>query len=611
MENKQAPLAQTAGGSKTSAAALERGKKRVSLLSLSIMALAVGVVTGFGAIVFRFMVGVIHNFAFHGELSAVYDANVFGPPSEWGPALILVPIIGGLIVVFLVKKFAPEARGHGVPEVIDAVYFRQGAIRPVVAVVKSLASALSIGTGASVGREGPIIQIGAALGSSLAQWTKLPAGQRIVLLSAGAGAGIAATFNTPLGAVIFAVELMMPEISVRTFLPVVVATGTATYVGRLFFGLQPAFVVPIAHAPELAPLHIFGFIGYAILGIACGLAAWSFIRGVHSAEELFERLPFNDYVKAILGMGTVGVMLYLFQSQAGHMFIAGTSYATIQAVLQGTMNALPLLALLFLAKLAATSISLGAGASGGVFAPSLFLGTALGGLFGGIAAIVLPEAGMNAAEGAMVGMASVNAASTGAALTAIVMVFEMTRDYNIIVPMIIAVAIAVGIRRMLIDENIYSIKLLSRGHHIPKDRHSNMFMVHPAKDVMHDISYVLDADKTLAEALPADFGEKRGPVLVAHDGHVLGVIENIDALLHRKITAPDSLVRSYTNRKFVLARSGNILDDVLRRMARREHTTALVVAKRSGVPRVEDVLGVISQHGVGDSLLAELRSISS
>ena len=150
--------------------------------------------------------------------------------------VILVPVIGGIGVTFIVSNFAPEAKGHGVPEVMDAIYYKGGVIRPVVAVVKSLASAIAIGTGAAVGREGPIIQIGSALGSTLGQIMRMPAGQRITLVAAGAGAGIAATFNTPIGGVMFAIELMLPEVSVNTFLPVALATGTATFIGRLFFG---------------------------------------------------------------------------------------------------------------------------------------------------------------------------------------------------------------------------------------------------------------------------------------------------------------------------------------------------------------------------------------
>ena len=227
----------------------EDESSRLSLAYLSILALGLGIGTGLGAVLFRDLIGLLHNIFFAGRFSLHYDANVFTAPSRWGAFVILAPVIGAVIVTFLVSNFAPEAKGHGVPEVMDAIYYREGVIRPIVAVVKSFASAVAIGSGSSVGREGPIIQIGSALGSTLGQIIRMPPGQRIALVAAGAGAGIAATFNTPIGGVMFTIELMLPEVSVSTFLPVAIATGAATFVGRWFFGLQPAFLVP-----QLEPL---------------------------------------------------------------------------------------------------------------------------------------------------------------------------------------------------------------------------------------------------------------------------------------------------------------------------------------------------------------------
>ena len=186
----------------------------------------------------------MHNLFYNGRLSLVFDANLSEGPSRFGDFLFFSPIVGGLIVVYLVRRFAPEAKGHGVPEVMDAVFYKHGNIRGKVALIKALASALSIGSGAAVGREGPIIQIGSALGSAFAQFIGLSTWQKITLLSAGAGAGIAATFNTPLGGVLFALEILLPEVSNRTFLPVVVATGAATTIGRIMIGPDPAFAVP-------------------------------------------------------------------------------------------------------------------------------------------------------------------------------------------------------------------------------------------------------------------------------------------------------------------------------------------------------------------------------
>src|SRR5579863_5699697 len=253
--------------------------RQLPLGRLSLVALSLGIVTGFGAVLFRDLIGLIHNLLFAGQAQIHYDANIFTAPSPWGAMVILVPVVGAVGVTFLVTNFAPEAKGHGVPEVMDAIYYKGGVIRPVVAVVKSLASAIAIGSGSAVGREGPIIQIGSALGSTLGQLVRMPSGQRIILVAAGAGAGIASTFNTPIGGVMFAIELMLPEVSVNTFLPVAAATGTATFIGRLVFGPQPAFnVPPIDALPLTHPGMALATLAlYVLLGALCGVAGAAFI----------------------------------------------------------------------------------------------------------------------------------------------------------------------------------------------------------------------------------------------------------------------------------------------------------------------------------------------
>jgi chloride channel protein, CIC family len=283
---------------------------RIGLVRVSLLALAVGIIAGFGAVIFRDLIGLIHNIAFLGKVSVEYDASVFTPASSWGALVILVPVIGSVIVTFLITNFAPEARGHGVPEVMDAIYYGGGVIRPVVAVIKSLASALSIGTGAAIGREGPIIQIGAALGSTFGQVIRMAAWQRITLVAAGAGAGIAATFNTPIGGVMFALELMMPELSARTFLPVALVTGAATFVGRIFFGVHPAFAIPATLVTSTHPATLDALLLYAFLGGLIGIAATAFVRGLSLAEDSFEHID-NPYLRHAAGMLIVGILPFL------------------------------------------------------------------------------------------------------------------------------------------------------------------------------------------------------------------------------------------------------------------------------------------------------------
>jgi len=582
--------------------------RQVSLLTLSVFGFLVGCVAGGGAVLFRALIAFIHNIFFNAELSLSYNANRLETLGPWGPFIILAPIIGGMGVVYLVRNFAPEAKGHGVPEVMYAIYYREGRIRPVVALVKSLASALSIGSGAAVGREGPIIQIGSSFGSTLGQLTRVALWQKNTLIAAGAGAGIAATFNTPLGGVLFAVELMLPEVSPRTFLPVIIATGTAAYIGRLAFGLQPAFVLPSSLiTPEIQPHHVEVLVLAVLLGILCGLASWAFIRLLAGMEDLFENMPLNDYLRHAIGMAIVGVMMYVLARNFAYYFIEGVGYGTIQAILLGHMTSLALMALLCVLKLLATTISLGSGASGGIFSPALFIGATIGGAFG--AAVdqfwPLPDFGIPAF--AMVGMAGVVSGTTGAAMTAIVMIFEMTGDYNIIIPMIIAVGVSTGIRRFLSEENIYTIKLARRGQNIPKERHSHMFRILHVHQVMDTRIAVLPDNMPLdkaAEVVPE--GEDRTYVIVNHDGHITGVVPL--GMLARPPQGTRNLIvlADVAIHDFVLAREDDIVNDVLKRLGRRPHAFCLVV-RGTGVPRVDDVVGVIGAKEIGSSILAYLH----
>ena len=579
-----------------------------SLLALCLLSLVVGLVTGFGAIAFRALTALFHNLFFLGQFSFSYDANLFTPESPWGAAIVLAPVIGGLGVVWLVRNFAPEARGHGVPEVMNAIYYAEGRIRPTVVLVKSLASALSIGSGAAVGREGPIIQIGSAIGSTFGQLIRIAVWQRVTLVAAGAGAGIAATFNTPLGGVLFAVELLLPEVSTRTFLPVVIATGTATYIGRLFLGLQPAFVVPIAELPNLQPIDPMVLTAFVALGVLCGLASWAFIRLLTFMELRFEDMQLNPYLKNALGMFGVGAMMYLLMLGFGHYYVGGVGYGTIQAILQGELVAVPLLTLLVVVKMLATTLSLGAGASGGVFAPSLFIGATLGAAYGGLLANLGLPVEFSLPEFAMVGMAGVVGGATGAAMTAIVMIFEMTRDYNVIVPMILGVAIAIGVRRVLSPENIYTVKLLWRGIRIPKDRHSNMFLIRPAREQMSAAIAVLPADLRVQEAL-VRIREDDGPthILVERDNHILGVVPLSRGLLALQEVRSDVTLEEIAERKFIIAPPEQIMFDSLPRLSRRKAAHVIVV-EGGGVPRADAVVGVISREQIADSVLLSFSS---
>ncbi len=564
---------------------------------LWVLSVLVGVVAGFGAVAFRDLIGFFHNLLFLGKLSAAYNANAHTPASPWGPFVILVPVAGALGVAFLVKNFAPEAKGHGVPEVMDAVYHRKGVIRPVVSVVKAVASALSIGSGGSVGREGPIIQIGSSFGSTIGQILRVPVWQRITLIAAGAGGGIAATFNTPVGGVLFAIEIIMHEVSARTLVPVVTATATATYIGRLFFGPHPSFFIPSLETTYFHLTIPLLLVAYAGLGALTGLVSALFIHSIYAFEHFFETyIKGGYYIRHAAAMLLVGLLLYGFISGFGHYYVEGVGYAAIQDILSGEHFSLYLVILLFMAKLAATSLTLGSGASGGVFSPSLFLGATVGAAYGILLNRWFPSLDISAPSFAIVGMAGVVGGATGAPMAAIVMIFEMTLDYTVIIPLTLTVAISYAARRSVIIDSIYTRKLTLRGERVPESFRADLEMACRASDIMNPHPAVVAATAALREVLEPSKNGNAAVLVTSDSGTVTGVVPSeIVSRLAQAHLAPSIGEIAQSNYVIVLPRDS--LWDVVALM-RSSNANVALVASRNGNLTPGDVQGVITRKDI-------------
>ena len=571
-------------------------------LAFSLLSAGIGVVAGLGAAAFRALIALFHNLLFLGTWSLSYDANVHTPPSPWGAWVVLVPVIGAAGVVFLVKTWAPEAKGHGVPEVMDAIYYNRGRIRPVVAVIKSLASALSIGSGGSIGREGPIIQIGSSFGSAVGQWLRLPAWQRIALIAGGAGAGIAATFNTPVGGVLFVLEIMMHEVSARTLVPVAISTATATYVGRLFFGPHPSFVVPALEVPSFqvtAPLLLLAYVG---LGLVMGGVSALFIKAIYGAEDFFvKRVRGGYWGQHLTGMLGVGLLMYGLMTAYGHYYVEGVGYATVQDLLSGTALPVSFLALLLGSKLLATSLTLGSGASGGIFSPALFLGATAGAAYGTVLADLFPGAGIHPPVFALAGMAGAVGGSTGAAMAAIVMIFEMTLDYSVIVPMTVTVAIAYGVRKVLSQGSIYTVKLQRRGRYIPDVLRTNPQFVRRACEMMTTDFGPVAATLPLAD-LVAVFARDGAPrVMLVRDGErIAGIVAVESALRAWHRGAPGGTVADLADPGWVAVGRQESLFDVMTKMRSRGARVA-VVTDGSPAASIDRVEGIITRRRLADA----------
>jgi len=425
---------------------------------LVLLSILVGAATGFFAKGFFDLLGWFHRQAYGS--GGIYDGRVW--------MLLVLPAVGALAVGCLTFFFAKEAKGHGVPEVMDAIHRSGGRIRPRVAVVKALSSALTIGSGGSAGMEGPIVQIGAAIGSSAGQVLGVPRRQMGILVASGVAAGISAIFNAPIAGVLFALEVFLREFSFRTFSPVVVSSVISCTIMHSLRGEDAAIF-------EVAALrgNPYMFIGtelpfYLGLGLACALAAVAFIRVLYWVEDISDRVRVPHALKPAIGaglMGATGVVYVLVVAEGGAPPFFGNGYPMIAATIGEKLFDMTVVGLLvlMLLKLVATTLTLGSGGSGGIFAPSLLLGAAVGGAFG----LTLQTAGLIHAPSvgayALVGMAATVAGTTHAPLTAIVMLYEMTREPRVVLPVMFAAMVALAGARLLCQDSIYTLKLRRRG----------------------------------------------------------------------------------------------------------------------------------------------------
>ena len=509
---------------------------------IALVAVACGLAGAAGAILFRSLIQFSGEFFFGtgaGWMGSLADAVRLAldpahmEPAAPGAALpwwrrLIAPAIGGAIVGPFVHYLAAETKGHGVPEVMLAIARGGGVIRRRVVVIKTIASAITIGSGGSVGREGPIVQIGAALGSAIAQALKLPARQIRTLVACGAAAGIAATFNAPIAGALFAVEVILGDFASAQLAPIVISSVVATVLSRAVLGDFPAFLVPTY--VMVSPLEL-GF--YAIAGVFAGIIGVSFVAVLYATEDWFEEWRFPEPAKAAVG----GLLVGAIGSQLPEIF--GGGYGAISAALAGKLTVVTL-GLLLIAKLVATSITLGSGGSGGVFAPSLFLGAVGGGFFGSVVHAAFPTLTASSGAYALVTMGAVVAAATHAPITAIIMIFEMTQSIAIIPPLMIACVISTMVAGLLRRDSIYTLKLRRRGIDPQADQDPNVLRSLFVRDVIDREPEVVPANTPFGEVLELVVRSRHSAFFVTDEhGGLIGAISVHE--LRRVILEEESL----------------------------------------------------------------------
>jgi CIC family chloride channel protein len=557
------------------------GKWRINQhVYLSLVAILIGILGGYGAILFRLAIKATQYLFYRNTNDILTFADAL-------PAYLKIglPALGGLIVGPLVYFGAREAKGHGVPEVMEAVAIRGGRIRPRVALVKILASGITIGSGGSVGREGPIVQIGSSIGSTIAQILKSPVSSQRTLVGCGAAAGIAATFNAPIAGALFAVEVILGDFGLATFSPVVLSSVTATTISRHYFGDFPAFIIPTY---ELVSLWEFCF--YPVLGLISGLAALLFIATLYKSEDLFEMVRIPDYLKPAVG----GLLIGLLLLQWPHVF--GVGYGAINLSLKNNMPAMVLLTLVFI-KILATSITIGSGGSGGIFAPSLFIGAMMGGFFGLTVNGLFPQVTADPGAYALVAMGALVAGTTHAPITAIIIIFELTATYKIILPLMIACIISTIITTSLKRGSIYTIKLARRGVQLHEGWEQRILHTMKIRDVMSKNIVEISEDTPLMEIIGFLKAHEVSYLHVVNgEGSLTGVISfrDIRPVLHEETLQDLVVAEDLATKHPVTIKPSDSLLTALQKMSSKGISQLPVVAEDDPAR----IVGTVSQKDV-------------
>jgi CIC family chloride channel protein len=531
-----------------------------------LLAVAVGLLGGLCAVGFRKFIHLVQ-VQFWRMPEFTLDGVRAHPPWQ----LILIPAVGGLLVGLIVHFFAREAKGHGVPEVMEAVSLRGGRIRARVVAAKLVASGICIGTGGSVGREGPIVQIGSALGSSLGQLLNLGERRLRTLVGCGAAAGIAATFNAPIAGALFAAEVILGDFAPSQLTPIVISSVAATVVSHHFFGDLPAFLVP-----AYSLVNPWELVIYAVLGLVSGLMALLFIKVLYSAEDLFDGplavIPLP--VRAAFGGILIGVMALRFPE------ILGVGYEAIEMALHEDLIWQTLL-MLAVVKIIAVAVTIGSGGSGGVFAPSLMIGAMTGGALGIAVHTLWPTATSSSGAYALVGAGAVVAATTHAPLTALMIIFELTNDYKIILPLMITCVIATVVASHLNHASIYTMKLLRRGLDIHKGRTLDVLSHLQVREVMLEPDGRTSLRTPLVDLISQFLENRYNSIFVVDDEELLlGIITfddlrpfiSIPGSINRAVIAHDIMQTS----NFPMVRPDEGLDMVMRQLGRYRYEVPVV-----------------------------------
>jgi chloride channel protein, CIC family len=553
------------------------------MLLVSLLAAAIGLVAGVVAFALYKLIGLFTNLFFFHRWSADFSSPQH---NHLGWIVIVIPVIGGLIVGVMAKYGTSKIKGHGIPEAMEAVLFNRSRIAPRVAILKPISAAIAIGSGGPFGAEGPIIQTGGAIGSLVGQAFHTTAVERKVLLACGAAAGMSATFNTPIAGVILAIELLLFEFKSRSFIPLVIASTLATAVHMQLLGLGPMFQVS---AMDFAIPRGLPF--YLVLGVICGLAAVAFSKLLYWVEDQFDKLPFDEMWWPAIGAVGLGIMGFFVPR------VLGVGYDTISDILNGQL-VWKILLVVMLAKAAALAVSLGSGTSGGLLAPCFMWSAAMGGIFAMVANHFVPGAHLSPGAFALVAMGAVFGAASRATFTFIIFAFEITRDYNSVLPLMLVSVIADGIAMLLMpNSSIMTEKLARRGLRVHQDYETDVLSQVRVADAMEQELPTVPAASTVG--VLAERIARHDPMVARHEallilddtGKLAGIITRGDLLrAFDKDSSGAMTVQEAGSTRLVVTHPDELVSEAAAKMLRND-VGRLPVVDRSDYRKVVGYLG--------------------
>lgn len=565
-------------------------------LFLVVTAILLGVLAAYGAIGFRYLI------LWSNELFRATPHKFWGAfDSFFWVITILMPVVGGLIVGLVVYKLSPEVKGSGIPEVMEAVAKKGGAIRLRVVLTKAFAAAVTIGSGGSAGREGPIVHIGSAIGSVLGQVLQVSVKNLRTFVACGTAAAIAATFNAPIAGALFAIEVVLGDMRVASMSPIVISSVVATVISRHYLGDFPAFEVPVFTLVSYRELFL-----YAAVGVVSGLLAVLFIRLMYFANDRFEQLRMPIWAKPALGGLGVGVIALVFPNVLGVGYETINSSLNSESVFAIGMSGWVALLCILGAKMIATSFTLGSGGSGGIFAPSLFIGASLGAAFGTIVNHLFPHWTAPPSAYALVGMGAMVSATTHAPITAILIIFELTNNYKIIPPLMLACVIGVLLSSYIKADSIYTEKLTRRGIKLRKGRDLNLLKSIEVQSVMEAQIQKVPSNTPVNTLFQMLLGGKRPTAVVVDDAQkYIGTVElqDVREVLSESEELAFVVVAADVADRTTPAVSPNDRLDYVMQLFSKSHRDELPVCSSA---KDETVIGAVTRKAVIDAYNARV-----